>query len=201
MIKQILEYARTKPTEEICGLIVDINGIETFVPCTNVSIDKSDEFSIDPTDWIKCEELGTIKKVVHSHPFTRAVPSDPADLVGIEDSGLPWIIVNPNTGGYSETLPTGKIPDLIGRVFKFGYQDCYSIVRDYYRINLGITLPNVKRETSYQEYGGSYYIDNYEKAGFIKVTNLQKHDVIVMSILATANHAGVYLGDGTMLHH
>lgn len=206
----IMKYARNYPTEEICGVVILENSVEVFVPCRNAiatlaaHLQVSDNFYISPEDYMAAEDRGTVTHIVHSHPFSSPDPSI-EDEVGIEETGLPWIIVNPNTGQWTETYPTGKIPPLEGRVFRMGYQDCYSIVRDFHKIMYNIPLPYVVRTSDLTQEGKSIYLREYEKAGFLPIekSSLEAGDIILMSIRSEGvpNHAAVYTGGGIMLHH
>lgn len=98
--------------------------------------------------------------------------------------------------------PKGDDP-IIGRPFVHGVWDCYGLIRDWYRQERGIELPNFERADGWWEQGENLYIDNYAAAGFVAHdAELQPGDVILMQYQASVvNHAGVYIGDGMMLHH
>jgi proteasome lid subunit RPN8/RPN11 len=192
---KVLAHAKAEYPKESCGVIVSTG---EYIPCTNIAGSDS-EFIIS---YEELDSLGKeILKYIHSHPTTAPIPSE-ADKQGMQATGVPWGIISPNTGDYFEYLPDNTIPPLIGREFKFGSMDCYSIVRDYYKLTYNIDLINPTREDSFWELGKSYYIDYYEAAGFIKVIDLKIGDVILMTIGASIpNHAAVYLGDERMIHH
>lgn len=198
---EILGHARCEAPKECCGLVVVFKGREVYHPCRNVADNQSNEFVIHPEDYADAEDTGQIIKVVHSHPRTNARPSQP-DLVGIENSGVPWIIVSPLTEQFTETEPTGYKAPLVGREYAYGVLDCFSIVRDYYDEVLNINLPDKEREGSWWLMGKNLFVEHYESYGFRKVEELQKHDLILMYNGADVpNHFGIYLGGGRMLHH
>ena len=145
--------------------------------------------------------------MVHSHPDAAALPSE-ADRVACEASGLPWYIVavakdldgKVKAGEIRGFTPEGFQAPLLGRQFAHGVLDCYSLVRDWYARERGITLPDFPREDGWWEPGraGDLYMDHYAEAGF---RPLQPHealapgDVVVMQVRSDrANHAGVFLG-------
>ncbi|OMY43825.1 hydrolase Nlp/P60, partial [Burkholderia pseudomallei] len=104
--------------------------------------------------------------------------------------------------------PDGYMAPLIGREFVHGVLDCYSIVRDWYKVERGVTLPDFPRTDGWWNDGkSSLYLDNYRAAGFANVgkdATLIPGDVILMTVLSQnnePNHAGVYVGDGKMIHH
>ncbi|KAG0739940.1 hypothetical protein G6F24_017181 [Rhizopus arrhizus] len=65
-----------------------------------------------------------------------------------EASGLPWHIVSvgqlageaPTCHDIQTIEPCGYVAPLEGRQFAHGILDCYSLVRDFYALELGITL-------------------------------------------------------------
>jgi cell wall-associated NlpC family hydrolase len=88
--------------------------------------------------------------------------------------------------------------------------DCWSIVRDYYRQELGITLPDFEREGEWwRDIPGrparNRYVETLPTLGFEFVADTPRTgDVFLMQVGAgakTSNHAAVYLGDGLILHH
>jgi len=200
----ILEHAKETIDKEICGLIVVFKGREKYVRCRNISeTDSSDHFVIHPEDYAAAEDFGTITTVVHSHPRTNPKPSE-ADLVGIEKSGLPWLIVNPRTEQHTITKPTGYKAPLVGRPFVHGILDCYAIIKDYFKENLSIEMPEYFRQDDWWHNGQSLYRDNFEKAGFreVPMTALKVHDCFIICNGATEpNHAAVYIEEGKILHH
>jgi cell wall-associated NlpC family hydrolase len=99
-----------------------------------------------------------------------------------------------------------KYEHLLGREFVLGKSDCYSIVRDFYRDNYGIELPNYARPTNFWEVGMDMYMERFRKNNFevlhVHPAELVTGDVFLMSIHASVvNHAGVLVGRGQMLHH
>ena len=95
---------------------------------------------------------------------------------------------------------------MIGRQFHYGTVDCYSLVRDYYREEFGIELPNVARPNDFWEHGIDLYGKHYAKAGFQLLDLLphdwQRGDVVLMAIMSEVpNHAGVIVEPGKILHH
>lgn len=204
MIDEILGHAKEYSFQEICGVIVIIKGRERYIRCRNISdINSSDHFVIHPEDYANAEDLGEITTIVHSHPKTNPTPSE-ADLVGIEKSQLPWIIINPCTEQHTFTKPSGYKAPLVGRTFVFGVLDCYSIVKDYYQDVLDITLGEYYRQDNWWNMGLKLYRDNYEKEGFstVDIKDAKLHDLfLICNGSSEPNHAAIYLGNEKILHH
>lgn len=207
-----IDHAIRDYPNESCGLIVVSKGREQYVPCRNLARSKSDHFILDPADYADAEDAGTITGVVHSHPDAAATPSE-GDLVGCEESGLPWYIFAVHKEVMDDSIslagehawePNGYEAPLVGREFSHGVLDCYALIWDYYKREMGITLPNYERADDWWNRGEDLYMKNYEAAGFVPVTdgNYKKGDMIIMQVRAPEpNHAGIYLGDGQFLHH
>jgi proteasome lid subunit RPN8/RPN11 len=77
------EYPR-----EGCGVMLG----NTFYPCRNASYG-AHEFLIDDRDWIKAQMMGEITGIVHSHPFSSAVPSE-YDIMQAKQFNLPYHIIS-----------------------------------------------------------------------------------------------------------
>lgn len=198
---QFLSHARDEFPRESCGLVVYVNGDMVYRRCRNRALG-SEHFILHEEDFATCEDEGEIHAVVHSHPNASANPSM-ADRVMCARMNVPWIIVGWPSGAIVTCEPDGFHPPLLGREFAHGILDCYTLVRDYYKEVCGLDIPNFEREDGWWERGENLYLDNFEKAGFVRVDGPPKlHDGILMQVLSDrVNHAAVYVGDGQMMHH
>lgn len=201
-VAQIRVHAEEEFPRESCGLVLVRKGRERYWPCRNLATG-TEQFQLHHEDYAAAEEAGDIVTIVHSHPNSAPVPSQ-ADLVGCEASGLPWAIVNWPTGAVYTFAPSGYVAPLVGRVFSHGVLDCWALLRDYYRETLQITLPDFARTEGWWHTGQDLYRDHYAEAGFVAIdaAQVRMHDMIVMQLGANvANHCGVYVGEGKILHH
>ena len=195
----IFDHAKDCYPLESCGLIVIVKGRKRYIPCRNIASDL--QFAINPEDYADAEDLGVIDTVVHSHPNLSALPS-PSDLIGCEQSGLKWLIISYPNGNTYEFKPTGYVMPLYGREFQHGTVDCFSFIRDYYKQELDIDMPNYDRADNWWLNGESHYLDRADHAGFYLVDDLQVNDVIFMTVGSQVpNHAAVYLGENKIGHH
>jgi proteasome lid subunit RPN8/RPN11 len=202
---------------ESCGLIVRQPHGDVYVRCRNLSARPSEHFHMDPADYADAEESGDIVTVVHSHPDAPAAPSE-GDRVACEGEGHVWLIIGlvrdagedePHVTGTATLEPSGYQAPYIGRDFEHGLLDCWTLVRDYYARERGVTLPNPMRLDDWWNdakktnlYSDAALID----AGFacIDEKQLAPGDLILMQIRSrnlVPNHAGIYLGDGQFMHH
>ena len=90
---------------------------------------------------------------------------------------------------------------LVGRQWLYGKFDCYTIVRDYYKL-LGIIMPDYERPKDLIT-SKSIFLDQAKKCNFVQIDfkERSKDDVLIMK-LGTKNpmHAAIFLGDNTILH-
>lgn len=216
-IEAIKAHALLEYPKEACGLIIVFKGREKYITCENRAENKEQHCVVSAEDFANAEDKGEVVAFVHSHPNANAMPSD-ADRVLCEGSQLTWVIVSvtkdvadgiPVISGINQIQPEGYLAPLVGRSFTHGVLDCYSLVRDYYKQELSIDLPDFERKDGWWNDGKSnLYLDNFQKAGGVKLAAdalLKKGDIILMEV-QTANgvpeHAAVYLGEGgLMLHH
>jgi len=192
--KVINDHANECYPKESCGVIVG----KEYIPCTNVSLDDN-QFEIDVIDLVGAAKEGKILAYCHSHPDGTTAPSQP-DRVQMNLHGLPWII----TDGENVELhkPDGYQAPLLGREYHHGLMDCFTLVKDYYQRELGITLNDYERKDEWWTDAKSkpLYLDNFKKEGFVEVDTIQKHDLILCRLGRTAhvNHALIFIGDGTL---
>lgn len=201
--KQILQHASQEYPRECCGLLVIYNGHQLYVPCQNLSEGDTD-FFLSPDDYVKAEErYGLPIAIVHSHPNKSPKPTM-ADMVGCEGSGLPWIIVGWPSTMIHQMEPSGYVPPIIGRTFCHGVLDCYSLVRDYYKQELGVELKDYPRQERWWMKGEALYLDHYEEEGFrqVPLSDICTNDLLLMQRRAsTPNHGAVYVGNSQIVHH
>ena len=196
---EIFEHAKEYYPKECCGLIVIVKGKKRYVRCRNIATGL--QFAIHPEDYADAEDSGAIDTVVHSHPNLSPMPS-PADLIGCEQSGLKWLIMSYPSGNVHEFEPTGYVLPLYGRSFQHGSVDCFTFIRDYYKQELNIDMPDYYRADNWWLAGENHYIDRAKDAGFYPVDDLQVNDILLMQVGSQVpNHGAVYVGDNKIAHH
>lgn len=195
-------HARAEFPKEACGLIAVVKGRRRYFPCKNLSTEGEDRFEIDPQDYARVEDLGEIVGVFHSHPNASANPSE-ADRLGCEASGVVWYILGLPSGVWVNLKPSGYTVPLVGREFVHGVLDCYTLIRDWYRHERGVTLPDFQRKDEWWVAGENLYVDNFESAGFQIVDGLpEEGDVLLMQVCSNVpNHGAIYLGNDQIVHH
>lgn len=189
---------------ESCGLVLARDdGSVFYKPVDNMSSDPENSFQID--DQLILALSPSIRAIVHSHPNGPNCPSQ-TDMEQQIAFALPFGIVSTDGVGCLEPFFWGdQVPkmDLIGRPFQHGVTDCYALCRDFYA-TLGIKLNEHPREWEWWLNGGSLYEDFLAKEGFRRIdeSEVRENDGFLAQIRSpTPNHAGVYVGDGLILHH
>lgn len=202
VIKEALDHASEEAPRESCGLVVLEEGHQKYLRCTNASAVHG-EFYITPDEYAEVEDHHEIVGVAHSHYACSPEPSM-SDLAGCEMSGVPWLIVSHPIGTYKVIQPSGYVAPLKGRMFLHAVFDCYSIIRDYYKVTLGISLKDYPRQQAWWEKGDNLYEDNFRDAGFLPVQDgsLREHDILLMKCRSPViNHGAIYLGGNRILQH
>lgn len=208
MITEIYEHCLAEFPNEACGLIIG----GKYYKCSNASPVPTESFVISAAERGELElKHGPVQVIVHSHPHS-ARPEDlrrpewPSshDMTSWIDENIPfWIVACDGSKCDILKLDDTVIPELTGREYIHGYLDCYSVVRDFYRAELGITLRNYPRSFDWWNTGQDLYSANFEKEGFrIKTRRPERGDVILYRFSsAVINHAGVCTGPNMALHH
>lgn len=212
ILQAIKADAVARYPEEACGLIIN----DEYVPKRNTHESPKDFFRIDRDDY---PTNGSLQAVVHSHPDAKkGVEPSIEDMHGQLAAGIPWGLVSVWKDAISEVMFWGDglpVPDLIGRQFRSGPSgtdgrgDCYAMLRDFYRTEMGFIIKEYPRDDTWwathdREQQGDMYRENFADAGFKQIdeSELQYGDCLLMAIRANKpNHAAIYLGNGLMLHH
>ena len=202
--EEALLHAKKEDPKESVGVLLNIKGKEKYFPCRNLSMNSNQCFILDPEDYVKADNLGEIIGIVHSHPTTPPEPSE-ADRVSCEHSNLKWYIVNPKTETWGYCEPCGFKPPLRGRQWVWGLQDCYSLVRDWYKQEKNIELKDWQRPTTPEEFLLNPMFEQCAwRTGFRELRSDEKlinGDLLFMSIGSPGlNHVAIFL-DGDVLHH
>lgn len=204
------QHVLSQYPNEACGVLV--KGI--FIPCTNIAEKPTDHFQIAASELAMLgASFGKIDAILHSHPYKsnnppRNEPSWPShhDMVQWLKNDIPWGIVATEGENISPIrwLDESVIAPLEGREFVHGIHDCYATVRDWFRVERGITIPNYARGMEWWDKGMNLYEENFADAGFVEVSrkDIDVGDVILMKVRSPVpNHAAVITGSNEILHH
>jgi len=205
MIESVLDdikhHVWSEGDKEACGLLSVKKGRLKWNPCENRAENPKNDFVIDPLDYKAVADVADVVGVVHSHPNSAPTPSM-MDRAACDKLGIPWYIFGYNDE-WIKLEPSETTHEILGRPFVYGVHDCFTILQDYFQPH-EINIKPYSYEWDFWGKGKNLYIENFEAEGFVKVADgsIQVHDVILMALNSeVANHAGIYVGRGRMLHH
>ena len=202
---EIVAHCRKELPNEACGLVILVEQEERYIPCSNISTSPTEEFCISPAEYADAEDLGEIVAIVHSHPSGVPSPSI-TDRASCNKWNISWLIVGITEAEHSFCwlLPKENSLSLYGKKYVWGVDDCGSFIRDFYKQEFNIDIPDFHRPPKFWEQGIELYLDCYKKAGFydIAFNDLQYGDVILFALGSEiTTHGAVYVGDNTIAHH
>jgi cell wall-associated NlpC family hydrolase len=96
------------------------------------------------------------------------------------------------------------ISPLLGHSFSFGRRDCFSLSRDFYKLNFGLEVPNFARPSGRWDETDNLFLRLFQKCGFtlVPVAEAIPGDVLLTCFRSpTVNHAVILLDHGLVLHH
>ncbi|AIU73602.1 peptidase P60 [Hafnia alvei FB1] len=201
-IQAIVAHAAEVYPAECCGVVAQKSRVERYFPCRNIAENPTEQFHLSPEDYIAAERWGTVTGIVHSHPDATTQPSE-LDKAQCDAMAMPWHIVSYPEGDLRTVMPRGELP-LVGRAFVLGHTDCWGLVMSYFRQTHGIVLNDYRVDYPWWESGReNLYLDNWYECGFREFSGPpQSGDMVIMQVSApVANHAGILLDDGMLLHH
>jgi proteasome lid subunit RPN8/RPN11 len=196
-----VQHAADEFPRESVGLVID--GI--YERQENVAENPLDRFAIAANTVVKLASEGRkLEAVIHSHPGGLDEPTED-DMKSQMSTAVPWGIVVAGRAPFwfGDQAP---IQPLENRVFRYGVTDCYSVVRDWYRLK-GITIKDYPRSNNWWLQGKNMYEELYSDAGFHILEHdaeIKEGDIALMRVgqgFEALNHAAVYVGNDCILHH
>jgi proteasome lid subunit RPN8/RPN11 len=212
------KHAREQYPKESCGLVV----AGSYVPCDNLADDPFQDFLISPKVFAAYSTLTGVQAVIHSHPNGPLFPSR-SDMVGQLRSAVPWAIIALNEDQIGDPVMWGDslpIAPIVGREFMHGVHDCYSALRDTFRLGREklkeqgvtdvwpldpVTLPEVPRDDAWWEQPDQdLYSAGIRDNGFrvIDRSEARPGDGFLIKLRSHKfNHAGLLISNDKILHH
>lgn len=216
-------HAVTAYPEESVGVILSDG---EYLPLTNTAEDPKTAFNVSEDELAPYRLSGSDKDqpsivcLIHSEPYEpdeidhRDGPlmrgPSKTDMLAQQAWEIPFgltVAVNGEAHGpvfWGDQFRKMYPAPLLGRPFIFGIYDCLSLLRDWFFEEKGIDLEDFPREMADIENDVDMYMPNVKAWGFelIDTDNLEPGDVLLWRAKSpVVNHAGIYLGDGLMIHH
>jgi proteasome lid subunit RPN8/RPN11 len=195
--EKIKEHALANPDRECGGFLVE-NANGTFVYKGHNASRRNDRFVAHPTDYVNASMIGKITSVYHSHISNEEFSE--LDIQSANLHKLNFILYHVKKD-FFKIIPRDAKSKYCGRGFTIGSSDCFSIVRDYYLDELSIKINNFERGANWTEKNPDLIDSVYEKEGFVKVEEPQKHDILTFSFGRDhSKHMGIYIGNEFIIH-
>ena len=201
-------HAEAAFPQESCGLVIEGLDGHTYLPCENIAPHPARAFRIDDALVLSHLKAGTLTAVIHSHPAPFAEAPSRADMQTQLDLAVPFGIVPVAEGEAADPFFWGEgvpVPALIGRPYRHGVTDCYAVIRDWFRLERDLVLPDYARGFGWWagDAHADLYVRHFAAAGFVEIDpgNAQIGDGLLIAIRGVVCHAGVICEPGVMLHH
>jgi len=199
--KKIKEHAKQEHPRECCGLIVDKDGELICVKSQNASFEKN-MFRVNPRDYLAASNLGEIVAVYHSHVNGKESFSE-FDKFNSINHDLTYVVFNTQTNSLAQFSPRhSEFHKYIGREFEIKNKDCWSLVRDFYKTELSISLINPHRDKNWRSYLGALFDKQIWAEGFYEVNDIKKYDCLLFNKGGSkpSSHIAICLGEDLILH-
>jgi proteasome lid subunit RPN8/RPN11 len=196
---QIKNYALENPNEEFCGLLLASGDCQLIYKCKNISSNKDKHFELSPLDYLRAWDEGRNKIIglIHSQKSTR--PST-LDILNYRNFKIPSYIYSIEADDFIEVTDCHfKYNNYLGKNFEINKQDCFSLVRAFYKTERNIEITDYHREDNWFHAFPDIAGQVYEREGFIKI---DFKDIIEGDILEfNHGHFGIYLEGDLLMHH
>ena len=207
-VEALREHAITAFPNECLGY-VDQDGL--YNPLQNLSPDPERYAIGDKKTLSRLMRNNQIRALCHSHPSGPDCPSE-LDAKSQIEMDLPFVIVACNATASADPFCWGdSLIDqrpLVGRAFRHLTDDCYALIRAWWRAERGVVLPDFPRNWDWWLPSTSgeknLYARFFADAGFLPIdcSEARIGDVWLAAVRSDVpNHAGIVLEDGLTLHH
>ncbi|MGZ8497421.1 MAG: NlpC/P60 family protein [Candidatus Binatia bacterium] len=216
--QQIKQFALEEHPNEACGIVTKIGKRLKAIKCRNIADTPKTNFVIGSDEYRHWLDTSGVYAIWHTHvDDSRPMTPSPTDRAACNMTAVDWIIIDLKTRE-DGNVELGElffvIPEeieeepYVGRNYIYGVRDCFTLMADYYRRELGVTIdfraPGYPEVSNWQEKGHNLLADSYEKAGFVRLIKqpaLPGDLFLIQMGAAVPDHVALYLGDDKILHH
>ena len=198
-----------------CGVVVGVGEALEYRPVEEIADNSRMHFRLGAQMPARIErDAGRLMAVVHSH--TYSAEGDPDMLQHTPSAAemreqlryrVPFGVIVCTRERVVDRFWFGDqcpVWPLQGRPFRHGVWDCYSAVRDWYRLERGLVLPEFPRDWDWWIQGLDMYAEGFGKVGFRSIgrEEVGPGDAALFRIRAKVpNHAAVMKDAEWMFHH
>lgn len=212
MIKRIEDFIKedslARFPEESCGLIID--NTKTFRCNNSHEGNKKEHFKIDNREYLAASKTGKITGIYHSHTSFKKEFSI-LDKTISEEFKLKLVLYHCPDDSFLYYEPNGFNNPYVGKKFKWGKSDCFSLIKNYYRGELGIDLDEEVKDRDKDFFRNNLdifnkykYVDIAKRNGLTVYGNkekLLKNDIILFRNKTSGTfHFAIYIDDNSILH-
>lgn len=194
---------------ESCGLI-GCNSDFFLHRCNNISREPNKYFEISSRDYLAASRRGELCAIIHSHIQNKPLKFSILDKTIAQEHEITSIIYDIHSDTFNEYIPDGYKNIYLDRIFKWGESDCFTLVADYYREELGFTIPeplvdrhNTKEYLSYLK--NKQYVEHAKNNNLLINTDKEflENDILFLNSSECSkypSHLAIYLGANKILH-
>ena len=141
---EIKSHSKEVAPLECCGLIYSSEDDEpTVFRCRNNETTQG-RFSINTEDYLKASRKGEIIAAYHSH--LEGVGFSEFDMYNSNIHNMKYILFSIKENAFITYDPNSKFNEYVGRAFKIGATDCYTLLKDFYKNELSIDVRDYFRD-------------------------------------------------------
>jgi len=143
--KEIKEHALKDYPNECCGFILEKDSKTISYPSKNIAEKKSNNFMINPIDYIKISNMGRIVGLYHSHcqyDYNFSL----LDKFTSSNHKIPFILYNVKIDKFDIYDKNDIYSDYIGIKFEYNKNDCFNLIEKFYKKELNIILDSYSRD-------------------------------------------------------
>lgn len=197
-----IDHAKQVFPEESCGAIIN----NEYVPFENKADEKEEFFIIDDEVFDSAYLAGVVEVIIHSH--NNSPRASIGDQVQQKELVVPFGIINLVNNSCTHFVFFGDSIDmepLKKRHFFYGVWDCFSLMRDYLKLQHDFDIENVPREYGWWMKNESMFESFFDRddIDFISEPDIQPNDLLFYNLHGTRylNHCAIMKEDGLVFHH
>ena len=196
---QIRSHALENKDAECCGLVLESGNSKLTYKCKNISSNSGEHFELSPLDYLRAWNGGQNKIIGFYHSQKSAKPST-LDVIVRRNHKIPSYIYSLDVDDFIEVTDEHlKYGDYLGKDFELGKQDCFTLIRDFYQKEYGISIRDYLRDDEILNKNKNmadniYLMENFTK---VDIKDIIEGDVIEFKF----NHFGIYITGDLLLHH
>ena len=216
-IPRLRHLSLRKPDEEICGYISE----GRVMPLKNTSDNIRESFKLSKAgqraiDAAINREGRENVYLYHSHPqslseYYDAMEFSAQDIAILDAANLQGILIHTQTGAISHYDPATIAP-LTGRRWVTSHQNCYTLIKDWYKIHRGIELGHyyLHSTDAPQQAGWNDFEESIASEGFKLVSHSACDEILTGDLVlfklgrtVNSNHIGVIhdAEKNLLMHH